>query len=163
MNWGSIFVSLLTPVFLSLMVGFARRPVRKAGDYHLIAYSLPAKIIAALAVASCVLLIFVATRAPEKERTAAMICCGGIAVLLFFMPLEIFFREILFNEKEIILSSFWVPTRRISWNQVSSFQHFPEKKEWILIDVTGRKFQPSYFLQGVRDLYEEARRQGKAQ
>lgn len=161
MNNGFIFTALILSIILPLILKYAQRPAREQGQYRLIAYSAPMKIIAILAILACWFLIFLANRAPENERTVAIVCCGGIGLFLLLMPLEVFFRQILFNDEEIILKSLWQPARRISWEQVASFQHLPRKKEWLLIDTNGRKFQPSYFLQGVQDLYEEAERKGK--
>jgi hypothetical protein len=162
MNLGPVITALVLPIIFGLLLAANSRKARRVGDVSIVEYPVLAKALGILAIGASALMLFVAFRAPEDQRIAALSVCGAFSLLLFFLPIEFFFRRIEFDDREIVIHCAWRKTRRIPWADVVSFRHFPEKKEWVLESTSRGKMKLSTFLQGLRDLQQAAASHGKA-
>jgi hypothetical protein len=151
-NLGPAITALVLPMVFSLMHAAGRRKARRVSEVSIVEYPGIAKALGILAIGASALMLFVAFRAPEKERVMALSFCGVFSLLFFFLPLEFFFRRIEFDEREIVIHCAWRVARRIPWTEVISFQPQPPRKEWILQTKNHGKIQFSSFLQGLQDL-----------
>ncbi len=153
--------ALILPIIFSVLMAANKRKARSVGNISVVEYPALAKALGVFAIAASGIMIFVASRAPENERTRAFVICGIIALLFFFLPLEFFFRRIEFDDREIVIHCVWRSDLRLPWADVVSFTHLERQKEWILETKNYGKIKLSTFLQGLHDLHAQAVKHGK--
>jgi hypothetical protein len=112
-NLGPAITALILPMVFSLMYAAGRRKARRVGGVSIVEYPGVVKTLGILAIGASAIMLFVAFRAPEKERVMALSICGAFSLLFFFLPLEFFFRRIEFDDREIVIHRAWRKVRRI--------------------------------------------------